>query len=602
MGQRALERQHQARGLAAGGHARHRLERFAGVGADQKLDLVHAAGIKGHAAAIGQNGPVGPLALHDSHAKAGARHLQVAQFGFHLPRQLFACGLAAAAQVRTQLADALQQPRLALFEFGSLDLPVGQPIQLGLRARAIGVDLLDRIAIFAAQRDDQLQPLFNLGQPCGVELQAVGVILQGARQVAQLFKQRLGLFGGAAHIGVNAGQPLQLADGLAHHVHRAGHLAALLRQDRLRRLRQVHERLGVAQAAALGFQLLVLAGAQGGSGDFAGLKRKQIHALRQRARILAQPLQLRAHPAQQGRLLRQFAAQRQQPGEAVQQLDMGLGFEQVEVFALAVHIHQQVSQFAQALQRHAAPVDAADVAPVEPHLAAEHHPVGAVGVVKPLLLQLAAHLCAQLRVAGQLKRRFDLRHVAACAHRFGSGALAQQQPDGVDDDGLPRARLAGKDVETGAEGEMQLVDDRKVANAQFGEHSTGILAYCPPKRPFARSLSRAIMGKKVRRYRKWCEGELTMPFNLGPVELGLILLIVAMLFGVGKLPEVFGSIGKGVREFRKESGIEEGKQAAPQVLPPQAPVAQLPAAPAAPLASVQTPAETAPVSNERALG
>lgn len=53
-----------------------------------------------------------------------------------------------------------------------------------------------------------------------------------------------------------------------------------------------------------------------------------------------------------------------------------------------------------------------------------------------------------------------------------------------------------------------------------------------------------------------------MPFNLGPVELGLILLIVAMLFGVGKLPEVFGSIGKGVREFRKESGMEGEKHAA----------------------------------------
>ena len=51
-----------------------------------------------------------------------------------------------------------------------------------------------------------------------------------------------------------------------------------------------------------------------------------------------------------------------------------------------------------------------------------------------------------------------------------------------------------------------------------------------------------------------------MPFNLGPVELGLILLIVAMLFGVGKLPEVFGSIGKGVREFRKESGMEGEKR------------------------------------------
>ena len=106
-----------------------------------------------------------------------------------------------------------------------------------------------------------------------------------------------------------------------------------------------------------------------------------------------------------------------------------------------------------------------------------------------------------------------------------------------------------------------------------------------------------------------------MPFNLGPVELGLILLIVAMLFGVGKLPEVFGSIGKGVREFRKESGIDEGKETTsqPQVLPPQAPVAQLPmtqgqptvpVAPVAPAADTAptTAPTTAPANNEHALG
>ena len=69
-----------------------------------------------------------------------------------------------------------------------------------------------------------------------------------------------------------------------------------------------------------------------------------------------------------------------------------------------------------------------------------------------------------------------------------------------------------------------------------------------------------------------------MPFNLGPVELGLILLIVAMLFGVGKLPEVFGSIGKGVREFRKEAGMD-GSTSSEQLqpLPSQVPVAQVPA-------------------------
>ncbi|MDP2729933.1 MAG: twin-arginine translocase TatA/TatE family subunit [Dehalococcoidales bacterium] len=43
-----------------------------------------------------------------------------------------------------------------------------------------------------------------------------------------------------------------------------------------------------------------------------------------------------------------------------------------------------------------------------------------------------------------------------------------------------------------------------------------------------------------------------MPFGrLGPIELLLILLVVLLVFGVGKLPQVGGAIGKGLREFRK---------------------------------------------------
>lgn len=45
--------------------------------------------------------------------------------------------------------------------------------------------------------------------------------------------------------------------------------------------------------------------------------------------------------------------------------------------------------------------------------------------------------------------------------------------------------------------------------------------------------------------------------KFGPVELILILVIVTMLFGVGKLPEIFGAVGRGVREFRTAS--EDGK-------------------------------------------
>jgi len=46
----------------------------------------------------------------------------------------------------------------------------------------------------------------------------------------------------------------------------------------------------------------------------------------------------------------------------------------------------------------------------------------------------------------------------------------------------------------------------------------------------------------------------------GPLELVLILVIVAMLFGVGKLPEVFGAVGKGVREFRTNASGEKGEE------------------------------------------
>ncbi|MBI2886999.1 MAG: twin-arginine translocase TatA/TatE family subunit [Chloroflexi bacterium] len=47
-----------------------------------------------------------------------------------------------------------------------------------------------------------------------------------------------------------------------------------------------------------------------------------------------------------------------------------------------------------------------------------------------------------------------------------------------------------------------------------------------------------------------------MPFNLGGPELIILLLIVLIIFGAGKLPEVGGALGRGIREFRK-SQIDE---------------------------------------------
>lgn len=52
-----------------------------------------------------------------------------------------------------------------------------------------------------------------------------------------------------------------------------------------------------------------------------------------------------------------------------------------------------------------------------------------------------------------------------------------------------------------------------------------------------------------------------MPFRMGPWEIGLIVLIILIVFGVGKLPQIGGALGKGIRSFKKgQSGEEEKKE------------------------------------------
>jgi sec-independent protein translocase protein TatA len=91
--------------------------------------------------------------------------------------------------------------------------------------------------------------------------------------------------------------------------------------------------------------------------------------------------------------------------------------------------------------------------------------------------------------------------------------------------------------------------------------------------------------------------------GLGPLglpELAIIAFIVVLVFGVGRLPELGGAVGKGIREFRKATKDDE---AAPGVTMQSAAAAEpqvstaVPAAPppaaAAPQAAAATPAAAA---------
>jgi sec-independent protein translocase protein TatA len=53
--------------------------------------------------------------------------------------------------------------------------------------------------------------------------------------------------------------------------------------------------------------------------------------------------------------------------------------------------------------------------------------------------------------------------------------------------------------------------------------------------------------------------------SFGPLEIGIILVIILIIFGAGKLPQVFGAIGKGINEFRKGRSGEYGEVTSPEL-------------------------------------
>ena len=72
-----------------------------------------------------------------------------------------------------------------------------------------------------------------------------------------------------------------------------------------------------------------------------------------------------------------------------------------------------------------------------------------------------------------------------------------------------------------------------------------------------------------------------MPFNIGPFELLLVLILALLVLGPGKLPEVGSALGRTIREFRKAStdvesalSVDPSKAAAAR---PVAPAADKPA-------------------------
>ena len=79
--------------------------------------------------------------------------------------------------------------------------------------------------------------------------------------------------------------------------------------------------------------------------------------------------------------------------------------------------------------------------------------------------------------------------------------------------------------------------------------------------------------------------------SLGPLEIILIVAVIALIFGARKLPELGKGVGQGIREFKKEVKDDNVTDVSSRQLDASRPV------PSGPVQSVSEPAVQNP--NER---
>ena len=158
--------------------------------------------------------------------------------------------------------------------------------------------------------------------------------------------------------------------------------------------------------------------------------------------------------------------------EGVEQVKLPFRAEERLVIVGTVQVHEQVAQLLEDGQGRRRTVDELPVAPGLREGALDDQPA-VDAAFEAVFVELGVECAAVVHVEGRLHRA----GVRAGADEAFVRALAEQQLERAEDDGLARAGLPGDHDEPGRELPVEFFDERQILDAQRGErcqHGSGV--------------------------------------------------------------------------------------------------------------------------------
>lgn len=346
---------------------------------------------------------------------------------------------------RGRLAPPLFEERLLLL--GGAHLP-----QLLAAPLPEGDHLVEGGAVLALEPVEHGQPRLDLVEAARADLEPVAVVAQAQGQVLERGDVRRPPLDEGAELRVDGRELLHPLEDLPE-ASEGGGLVVVQQAVGLAGERRQPARIRLPHL--LQAQGGLLPGHERGPLDLGGLELEHLAPTLHLAPVVAQALERRLDLPQAAEGRRQ-GREILQAREAVQELEVDRGVEQALRLVLAVDDGQPRRQLAEDTDGDQRPVHAGPPLPVRLDLPAEDDVVAVRGQALPF-----EHGAG----AGQLDHRLDHRPLLARADHLARGPIAEEKPEGVDQDRLAGSRFAGQEREARAQLDLEGADQSDVVDS-----------------------------------------------------------------------------------------------------------------------------------------